>query len=171
MAFRRRRSTFRSSTGSLGWISWNRSGKNGTLGLGRCLRPLRGFRILGRTALEKLPDRLVEKYVSGRTVQAATSDGNRIDKGSWPMFTRCRRCGISTVLTRHKRFENSTARIGPRKRRLRKRSLHGLSYECQIADALTEPEEQVLNRAPRAPSSPAAYTFPDSLPRPRRPSI
>src|ERR1035441_4649164 len=63
MAFCRRRSTFRSSTGSLGWISWNRSCKDGTLGLGRCLRPLRGFHILGRTALETLPKSLVEKHV------------------------------------------------------------------------------------------------------------
>ena len=106
MAFRRRRSTFRGSTGSLGWISWNRSGKDGTLGLGRCLRPLPGFRILGRVALETLLDCLVEKHVSGRAAQAATSDDNRIGKGSRPLFTRRRRCGISAVLTRHKRFEN-----------------------------------------------------------------
>jgi len=116
MAFRRRRSTFRGSTGSLGWIRWNRSGKDGTLGLGRCLRPLPGFRILGRVALETLLDCLVEKHVSGRAAQAATSDDNRIGKGSRPLFTRRRRCGIPAVLTRHKRFENSTARIGPRKR-------------------------------------------------------
>src|SRR5882757_3796893 len=68
MAFRRRRSTFRGSTGSIGWISWNGSGKDGTLGLGRCLRPLPGFRILGRTALETLPDGLVERRVPGRIV-------------------------------------------------------------------------------------------------------
>src|SRR5450631_2560260 len=80
MAFRRRRSTFRGSTGSIGWISWNRSGKDGTLGLGRCLRPLPGFRILGRVALETLLDCLVEKHVSGRAAQAATSDDNRIGK-------------------------------------------------------------------------------------------
>ena len=114
MAFRRRRSTFRSSTSSLGWISWNRSGKGGTLGLGRCLRHLRGFHILGRAALETLPDCLVEKHVPGRAVQAATSDVNRNGKGSRPLFTRRRRCGISAVPTRHKRFQNSTARISPR---------------------------------------------------------
>src|ERR1700727_1499085 len=91
MAFRRRRSTFRGSTGSLGWISWNRSGKDGTLGLGRCLRPLPGFRILGRVALETLLDCLVEKHVSGRAAQAATSDDHRIGKGSRPLFTRRRR--------------------------------------------------------------------------------
>src|SRR3984885_8807663 len=77
MAFRRRRSAFRSSTGSLGWIRWNRSRKDGTLGVSGCLRPLRGFHILGRTALETLPDNLVEKHVPSRAVQAATSDGNR----------------------------------------------------------------------------------------------
>jgi transcriptional regulator GlxA family with amidase domain len=87
MAFRRRRSTFRGSTGSLGWIRWNRSGKDGTLGLGRCLRPLPGFRILGRVALETLLDCLVEKHVSGRAAEAATSDDNRIGKGSRPLFT------------------------------------------------------------------------------------
>src|SRR5580704_10479311 len=117
MAFRRRRSTFRGSTGSLGWISWNRSGKDRTLGLGRCLRPLPGFRILGRVALETLLDCLVEKHVPGRAAQAATSDDNRIGKGSRPLFTRRLRCGISAVPTRYKRFENSTARISPRKRR------------------------------------------------------
>ena len=61
-SLRRRRSTFRGSTGSNGWISWNGSGKDGTLGLGRCLRPLPGFRILGRVALETLLDCLVEKH-------------------------------------------------------------------------------------------------------------
>ena len=91
--------------------------QDGTLGLGRCLRPLPGFRILGRVALETLLDCLVEKHVSGRAAQAATSDDNRIGKGSRPLFTRRRRRGISAVLTRHKRFENSTARISPRKRR------------------------------------------------------
>jgi hypothetical protein len=116
MAFRRRRSTFRGSTGSLGWISWNRSGNGGTLGLSGCLRPLRGFHILGRAALETLLDCLVEKHVSGRAAQAATSDDNRVGEGSRPLFTRRRRCGISAMLTRHKRFENSTARIGPQKR-------------------------------------------------------
>lgn len=116
MAFRRRRSTFRGSTGSLGWIRWNWSGEDRTLGLGRCLRPLPGFRILGRVALETLLDCLVEKHVSGRAAQAAMSDDNRIGKGCRPLFTRRRRCGISAVLTRHKRFENSTARISPRKR-------------------------------------------------------
>src|SRR5271156_1540954 len=93
MAFRRRRSTFRGSTGSIGWISWNGSGKDGTLGLGRCLRPLPGFRILGRVALETLLDCLVEKHVSGRAAQAATSDGNRNDKGSRSLFIRTRPCG------------------------------------------------------------------------------
>ncbi len=123
MAFRRRRSTFRGSTGSIGWISWNRSGKDGTLGLGRCLRPLPGFRILGLCALETLLDGLDEKHVSGRAAQAATSDDNRIGKGSRPLFTRRRHRGISAVLTRHKRFENSTARISPRKRRCRHQRL------------------------------------------------
>jgi hypothetical protein len=44
------------------------------------------------------------------------SDGDRIGKGSRPLFARRLRCGISTVLERHKRLENSTARIGFRKR-------------------------------------------------------
>ena len=117
MAFRRRRSTFRGSTGCLGWISWNRSGKDRTLGLGRCLRPLSGFRILGRVALETLLDWLVEKQVSDRAASTGTSDGNRIGKGSRPLFTRRRCCGISAVLTRYKRFENPTAKISARKRR------------------------------------------------------
>src|ERR1700728_1183632 len=114
MAFRRRRSAFRGGTGSIGWIRWNRSGKDGTLGLSGCLRPLRGFNILGRAALETLPDSLVEKHVPSRAVRAATSDGNRNDKGSRPLFTRRRRCGCSAVLARHKRFENLTARISPK---------------------------------------------------------
>ena len=150
MAFRRRRSTFRGSTGSLGWISWNRSGKDRTLGLGRCLRPLPGFRILGRVALETLLDCLVEKHVSGRAAQAATSDGNRIGEGSRPLFTRRRRCGISAVLTRHKRFENSTARISPRERALLEVSLSraadlGLRL---IADALIDQSKRRNTNCP-----------------------
>ena len=43
--------------------------------------------------------------------------------GSRPLFSRRRRCGRSAVLTRHKRFENSTARISPRKRALLEVSL------------------------------------------------
>src|ERR1700689_2659836 len=78
MAFRRRRSTFRGSTGSLGWISWNRSGKDGTLGLGRCLRPLPGFRILGRVALETVLDCLVENTsLVGPFEQVALTRGSR----------------------------------------------------------------------------------------------
>jgi len=72
---------------------------------------------------------LSRKHVSGRAAQAATSDDNRIGKGSRPLFTRRRRCGISAVLTRHNRFENSTARIGPRKRRLDRKSF---SVNCTM---------------------------------------
>jgi hypothetical protein len=164
MAFRRRRSTFRGSTGSLGWIGWNRSCKDGTLGLGRCLRPLPGFHILGRTALETLLDCLVEKHVSGRAAQAATSDGNRIGEGSRPLFTRRRRCGISAVLTRHKRFENSTARIGPRKRP----SLHDfMSSLSAIQKLVSCPIVPVLLRKDKSRSldSPPPISTPKSTDR------
>jgi hypothetical protein len=83
----------------------------------------------GRVAPETLLDCLVENTSLVELPKQRRRTTNRIGKGSRPLFTRRRRCGISAVLTRHNRFENSTARIGPRKRRLDRKSF---SVNCTM---------------------------------------
>jgi Recombinase len=71
--------------------------------------------------LWRRPDCLVEKHVHDRAVHAATSDGNVREAGLCLLVAGAVESRL--CLTRNKRFENSTARISPRKRPLLEVSL------------------------------------------------